>query len=310
MVSAVRLEVKHVFKRMGGIQVLNDINLSLGEREIKVILGASGSGKTTILNIISGIIRPDRGSVFKDGVDITDLDINRRNIGFVFQDLGLFFSMTAAENIAYGLRIRGLGLDDIDRRVKEMAEIFSIRDKLTSYPSQLSGGEKQRVALARTLITDPNLILMDEPLSSLDSFHRNDIRWYIRDIPSKFDVSILYVTHDIQDAEIIADSIAILSDGSIIEDGTKSEILEGPKHLQTARILGYNIFEMGGTTYAIHPAKIIIGGPVAFKIIHEERGIWNNYLIETEFGRMFMITDRKINGKEGISLSRAVPISR
>ncbi|MGC8645198.1 MAG: ABC transporter ATP-binding protein [Thermoplasmata archaeon] len=305
-----RLKVEHVYKRIGDLQVLKDISFSLESRETKVILGASGSGKTTILNVISGIMRPDSGRVLKNGIDITDLEINKRNIGFVFQDLGLFYSMTAAENIAYGLRIRGVEIGEIDRRVREMADMFSLKDQLGRFPSQLSGGEKQRVALARTLITDPSLLLMDEPLSSLDSFHRNEIRWYIKDIPSRFDVSILYVTHDIADAEILADSIAILHEGVIIEEGKKSEVFNRPGRIQTARILGFNLFEMNGNSYAVHPTKVLIGGPVAFKVIHEERGIWNNYLVETELGRISIITDRKLTGSEGISLSNAVLLGK
>ncbi|MEM0141100.1 MAG: ABC transporter ATP-binding protein [Thermoplasmatales archaeon] len=303
-----RLRLEHVSKKIDEIQVLKNISFSIDEGQIKVILGASGSGKTTILNIISGILRPDSGKVFKDGIDITGLDINKRRIGFVFQDLGLFYSMTAAENIAYGLRIKNTDYHEINRRVKEIADIFSIREQLERYPSQLSGGEKQRVALARTLITEPDLLLMDEPLSSLDSFHRNDIRWYIKDIPSRFNVSIIYVTHDIADAEILADSIAILHEGSIIEDGNKYEVLNRPMNIEAARILGYNIFEKEGVLHAIHPTKVTIGGPIKFKILHEEKGISNNYLLDTISGRIFLITSRILKGDEGLSFDGSMQL--
>ncbi|MEM0127675.1 MAG: ABC transporter ATP-binding protein [Thermoplasmatales archaeon] len=306
MMPVERLRVEHISKRIDGIQVLRDINFSLIDKEIKVILGASGSGKTTILNVISGIIKPDSGSVLKDGLDVTNLEMNKRRIGFVFQDLGLFYSMTAAENIAYGLRIRNVSYSEINQKVREIAEVFSIRDQLNKYPSQLSGGEKQRVALARTLITEPNLLLMDEPLSSLDSFHRNDIRWYVKDIPSRFDVSIIYVTHDIADAEILADSISVLHDGVIIEEGNKFEVLNHPVSTDTARILGYNIYESDGALYAIHPTKVRVGGDVKFKILHEEKGISNNYLLDTEYGKIFLITQRILKAEEGISFEGSI----
>jgi ABC-type sugar transport system ATPase subunit len=304
-----KLRVENVYRKTGGVEILKDVTFSLRDKEIKIILGASGSGKTSILNVIAGIDRPDSGRITKDGKDITSLDINERNIGFVFQDLGLFYSMNVAENIAYGLRVRNESIEEINKKVQEISASFSIADQLHKYPSQLSGGEKQLVSLARTLVTGPDLLLMDEPLSSLDSFLRNSMRWYIKEIPRKFDVSIIYVTHDLADAEILGDSIAILDEGIILDDGEKEKILNNPRSMQIARILGYNIYEKDRIHYAIHPSKIVIGGPTKIKIIYGEKGIRNNYLVETEYGRLNFTTEELVEEKDGISLENSIRLT-
>ncbi|MGC8562577.1 MAG: ABC transporter ATP-binding protein [Thermoplasmata archaeon] len=301
-----KLKVDGISKSIGSEQILSDVSFSLKDGEIKVIVGASGSGKTSILNSIAGIIRPDKGHIIKDGKDITGFEVERRNIGFVFQDLGLFYSMNVAENIAYGLRIRTKDVSEINRKTLEISRTLSIEDQLLKYPAQLSGGEKQLVSLARTLITDPDLILMDEPLSSLDSFLRNSMRWYIKDIQKKFGVSIIYVTHDLADAEILADSIAILDRGSILDDGEKEHILNHPRTAGVAKILGYNIFKMNGKDYAIHPSRVGVGGPTKIKILYHERGLKDNYLLDTEFGKISLVSERSINEDEGISLKDAL----
>ncbi|MCL4334359.1 MAG: ABC transporter ATP-binding protein [Candidatus Thermoplasmatota archaeon] len=303
-----KLRVNGVSKRIGSEDILKNVTFSLRENEIKVILGASGSGKTSILNSIAGIISPDSGTITKDGKDITGLEIEKRNIGFVFQDLGLFYSMSVAENIAYGLRMRSKSVEEINRRVMQISRALSVSDQLQKFPSQLSGGEKQLVALARTLITEPDLILMDEPLSSLDSFLRNTMRWYIRDIQKEFGVSIIYVTHDLADAEILGDSIAILHEGSILADGEKYRILNNPTSSDVARILGYNIFKMNGISYAIHPTKVIVGGPIKARIIYDERGIRHNYLVDTDFGRIYLVTDEELVDGTGISLDKSIAL--
>lgn len=308
MVQLDKLRVEGISISVGGEHVLRNVSFSLRDGEIKIILGASGSGKTSILNTIAGIIKPDSGSIFKDGKDITGQDIDKRNIGFVFQDLGLFYSMNVAENIAYGLRLRTKDIGEINRRVSDISRELTIEEHLHKFPAQLSGGEKQLVSLARTLITDPDLILMDEPLSSLDSFLRNNMRWYIKDIRRKFNVSIIYVTHDLADAEILGDSIAILNEGTILADGDKASILNNPMSIEVARILGYNLYRVGERNYAIHPSRVLIGGPVKIKILFGESGLKNNYLVDTEFGRINLTSDQQLNEEDGISLERGLPL--
>ncbi len=309
MVLLDKLRVENISKNIGKEVILKDVSFTLRDKEIKVILGASGSGKTSILNSIAGITIPDSGSITKDGKDITDLEIEKRNIGFVFQDLGLFYSMSVAENIAYGLRIRSNDVKEINDKVVEIARSLSLQDHLLKYPSQLSGGEKQLVALARTLVIGPDLILMDEPLSSLDSFLRSSMRWYLRDIRERFGVSIIYVTHDLADAEILGDSIAILDEGRILDDGEKEKVLNHPKTVQIARILGYNIFESAGRTYAIHPSRVTIGGGTKIKIKFAESGVKHYYLVDTEFGRISITSDLELREADGISLENSILLS-
>jgi ABC-type sugar transport system ATPase subunit len=304
-----RIRLEGITKSLNGNVILKDVNLSLEHNEIRVILGPSGSGKTSILNIISGIMLPDSGRVLKDGKDITYDKIEERRVGFVFQDLGLFYSMTVAENIAYGLKLKKKGINEINEKVKEISDFFGIRDQLLKYPSQLSGGERQLVALSRTLVNEPDLLLMDEPLSSLDSFLRGSIRWYIRDIPARFGVSVIYVTHDMADAEILGDSIAVLNEGTIIQDGPKADVLAGPRNSTVAKILGYNVFEVDGKKFAIRPENFVNGGDIRFKIIYAEKGFHNHYLIDTHMGRFYVISSKEIFEEDGLSLKNAIPLS-
>jgi len=305
-----KLILENVGKKIKNAYLVRNINLRVEEGEIKIILGASGSGKTTILNIISGIIRPDDGRVIIDGEDITDKKIEERNIGFVFQDLGLFYSMNVAENLAYGLRIRKMDISEINVRVRDIAKRLSIEEHLLKFPSQLSGGERQLVALGRTLITEPKVILMDEPLSSLDTFLRNSMRWYIKDLRKNFDITIIYVTHDLEDAEILGDSVAVLEAGNIIQDGRKNDVISFPKCRKVAEILGYNIFEKEGKKMAIHPSAIKTGGDVDFEIIYEEKGIGYNYLLSTRYGQIYVKSAERIMERDKLSFNNAVSLGK
>lgn len=305
-----KLILENVSKKIKDTYLVRDINLRVEKGETKIVLGASGSGKTTILNIISGIIRPDNGRVIIDGEDITDKKIEERNIGFVFQDLGLFYSMNVAENLAYGLRIRKMNISEINNKVKDIAQRLSIEEHLLKYPSQLSGGEKQLVALGRTLINEPKVILMDEPLSSLDTFLRNSMRWYIKDLRKNFDITIIYVTHDLEDAEILGDSVAVLEGGNIIQDGKKHDVISSPKCKKVAEILGYNIFKKEGKEMAIHPSSIKTGGDIDFKIIYEESGIGYNYLLSTKYGHIYMKSVERIMERDRLSFNNAVSLGK
>lgn len=305
-----KLILENIGKKFKGTPILKDINLKVQEGEIKIILGASGSGKTTILNIIAGIINPDNGRVIMDGNDITDVKIERRRIGFVFQDLGLFYSMSVAENLAYGLRIRKMDIAEINKRVRDIALKLSIEEHLAKYPSQLSGGEKQLVALGRTLINEPGIVLMDEPLSSLDTFLRNSMRWYIKNLRKNFDITVIYVTHDLEDAEILGDSIAVLEEGRIIHDDSKENLISRPRCRRVAEILGYNILNIEGEEFAVHPTSIGINGTVNFQIISQEKGVMYNYLLKTDYGTIFMKSLNKLVPGDKISFINAVKLGK
>ncbi len=303
-----KLILESVSKKIKNNYLVRDINLQIDEGETRVILGASGSGKTTILNIIAGLLKPDEGRIIIDGQDITNKRIEERNIGFVFQDLGLFYSMNVAENLAYGLRVKKVNIAEINARVRDIASKLSLEDHLLKYPNQLSGGEKQLVALGRTLINEPSIVLMDEPLSSLDTFLRNSMRWYLRNLRDKFGITMVYVTHDLEDAEILGDSISILEEGRIIQQGKKKEVITKPLCKRVAEILGYNIISIDGKELAIHPSAIKLGGNIEFNVIHEEEGVQYNYLLETKYGNVFMKSQIKIGKTGGLSFDNAVPL--
>ncbi len=296
------LRVEKITKKFNDKYVLNDIDLNVSEGEFRVILGPSGTGKTTLLNIISGLEKPDGGRIFVHDEEITKLPPEKRNVGYIFQDLGLFSSLNVQENIAYGLRVRKFPEAEIKEKVEEYAEKLGILELLDKFPNEISGGQKQLVALARTLIIEPSLLLMDEPLSSLDTFLRNNMRWYLRNLSEELNLTVIYVSHDIDDCQILADRVSILDGGRIIEEGEKKEILSSPKKEGTARLLGYNIINLGERKIFVHPQRVKRGGNIKVKIIREEIGIAYHYLLETQFGQIYAVFDSKFNEEEGISI--------
>ena len=236
------LEILNLSKVYRGFS-LRDINLKIG-REYLVILGPSGSGKTTLLECIAGIRTIDGGRIILDGVDITELPPEKRNISLVTQEASLFPHMTVYKNIEYGLKVRGISREERRRLVSEISSKLKIYDKLYRYPNSLSGGEKQRVSLARALVVNPKLLLLDEPLSALDVPLRRGIRAELKQIKKEFNLPIIHVTHDQNEAAILADKIGLLVDGELIETGSPFEIFNRPKKLETALFIGFeNVFE-------------------------------------------------------------------
>jgi len=298
-----KISIQGISKRFEKEYVLDSISMDVFPGEFRVILGQSGTGKTTLLNIISGLIAPDKGKIILDARDITNVPTEKRNIAYIFQDLGLFSSLTVRDNIAYGLVVRKYKEDVIKRKINEYSVKFGLQNLLDKYPIELSGGQKQLVALARALIIDPSIILMDEPLSSLDTFLRNSMRWYIKNLAKSMNLTVIYVTHDVEDCAILADKVSVLSNGKIVEEGEKEEILDNPKKEETAKLLGYNIINFQGSKLFIHPYKIKIGGNIQAKIISEEKGIMFHYLLKTEFGEIYAIFDRKYDEKYGITIN-------
>ena len=227
MDSAVRLD--EVWKSYKNEAVLRGIDLEIEYGKITTILGTSGSGKTTILRIIAGLEAPDRGSVSIDGKLVSRegrilVPPHRRSLGFIFQDLALWPHMTVYKNIAFGLEVRHE--KGIRQKVEEIADFFGIKGHLKKYPGELSGGQQQLVALARGLVLNPRLILMDEPLSSLDVMKKAKIRQVIKGLIHKFSVGIIYVTHDHKEAFELSDHIVVINNGKIVERGTPSQLRE------------------------------------------------------------------------------------
>lgn len=209
------LEIKNLHLSYGDSEVLKGIDLNIEEGEFLTILGPSGCGKTTLLNTIAGHLKPNTGSVFLDGVDITNVNADKRDINTIFQSYALFPLMTVEQNIAYGLKIRKIPKDEIKRRVKVMLEIIDMEGFQKRLPSELSGGQQQRVAIARALILEPKVLLLDEPLGALDSQLRRKMQIELRKLQKKMGITFVFITHDQDEAIYMSDRIATMDKGII-----------------------------------------------------------------------------------------------
>ncbi len=237
------LQLRDISQQYDGQPVLTDIDLTLEEGEILCLLGESGSGKTTLLRIIAGLEPNFSGEVCLRGDVLRDISVHQRGFGLVFQDFALFPHLTVAQNIAFGLEMQGKPAKEREKRVEEMLRLVKLGEFGKRDVSQLSGGEKQRVALARSLAPRPHLLMLDEPLGSLDASLRNQLVLELREIIQEMGVTALYVTHDQQEAYAVADRIAVMNAGRIEQVDTPQAIYQRPRTAFVARFLGLgNIF--------------------------------------------------------------------
>lgn len=237
------LEIKNISKKFGDSVVLNDLSIKIEKGKIFSFLGPSGCGKTTLLRIIAGLEFPDSGQIILDGIDITNLPPQKRNIGIVFQNYALFPHMTAFENIAYGLKIKKVASTEINKLVDDVLEKVHLLNKKNQNVSLLSGGEQQRVSLARAIVMQPQLILFDEPLSNLDYSLRIEARNEIKRLQNEIGITSIYVTHDQSEALSLSDKIAVLQNGIAAQIGTSKEIYFKPANKFVAQFVGhYNFF--------------------------------------------------------------------
>jgi ABC-type Fe3+/spermidine/putrescine transport system ATPase subunit len=225
-------------KRFGKTSVLEDIHFDVAEGEILVLLGASGSGKTTILRVISGLEQPYTGRIILHGKDVTDLPPRERGVGVIFQSYALFPRMTVEKNIGYGLRIRKRRRKEIRETVNELLKLVQLEEHRKKYPSQLSGGQQQRVAIARTLAYKPEVLLFDEPFGALDAQTRVKLRREIRTLLKRVNVPAIFITHDQEEALELADRIAVINVGHIEQLGTPEQIYNHPATEYVATFLG------------------------------------------------------------------------
>ena len=231
------IQLNDIVVKFGDFTALHDINVHVKEGEFFTFLGPSGCGKTTTLRTITGFIEPVSGSVVVKGQDITHVPIEKRNIGIVFQSYALFPTMTVYDNIAFGLKIKKLKKDEIDRKVREIAKKVDLSDEqLKKAVSQLSGGQQQRVAIARALVTEPAIICMDEPLSNLDAKLRVQLRNELKKMQKDFGITTIYVTHDQEEALTLSDRIAVFNKGYIEQIGTPNEVYN---HSQTEFVCNF-----------------------------------------------------------------------
>ncbi|MBN1387650.1 MAG: ABC transporter ATP-binding protein [Bacteroidales bacterium] len=234
------LELKNISKNYGNF-ALKDINLSISKGEYFILLGRSGAGKSLLLEIIAGLRSPDTGSIYLNGSDITKEKIQRRKTGMVFQDYAIFPHLTVFDNIAYPLRIKHMQRDRMYYAVNEMAENVNISHLLNRKTNELSGGEKQRVAVARTLVTSPEIILLDEPMASIDAPLRDDVRSLLRRI-NTMGMTMLHVTHDYSEAVRLADNVGLIHNGHILQTGDPDSVFSRPVNKFVARFAGIRNF--------------------------------------------------------------------
>ncbi|HKP84308.1 MAG TPA: ABC transporter ATP-binding protein [Pyrinomonadaceae bacterium] len=225
-------------KSFGKASVLENISFDVAEGEVLVLLGASGSGKTTILRIIAGLEMPYTGKVILHGKDVTELPARERGVGVIFQSYALFPKMTVEKNIGYGLRIRKHKRKEIKKTVNELLSLVQLEEHRKKYPSQLSGGQQQRVAIARTLAYKPEVLLFDEPFGALDTQTRVHLRREIRALLKKVNVPAIFITHDQEEALELGDRVAVLNVGHIEQIGTPFEIYNHPATEYVATFLG------------------------------------------------------------------------
>ena len=231
----IKLTVHNLEKEFDGKKTLNNINFDVYEGEFLSILGPSGCGKTTILRILLGLLQPDSGKIVKDTIDITKLHPSQRGMGIVFQNYALFENMTVLQNIEYALKIKKENKSKeaqtkIRKKVLEMIRHMELDEHMNKKPGLLSGGQQQRVAIARALVMNPDIILFDEPMSALDAATRLSLRNVLKDIQKKFGTTIIYITHDQEEAFAMSDRIMIMKEAEIVQIDTPENIIEAPSN--------------------------------------------------------------------------------
>src|SRR5262245_9418756 len=241
--DSIGVDVEGVSKRYahrvkGEVYAARDVVLHVSPGEFLTMLGPSGCGKTTTLRMIAGFEKPDAGRIRFGGEDVTDLPANQRNIGFVSQNYALFPHLSVAENVAYGLAVRGFSTAEIQERVGDVLALLVLAGYEHQFSSQLSGGEQQRVALARAIVIRPRVLLFDEPLSNLDAKLRVQMRTEIRDLQRRLAITTVYVTHDQEEAMAVSDRIAVMNRGSIVQEGTAADLYHRPGSEFVATFVG------------------------------------------------------------------------
>jgi len=260
--ASVAIALTGVSKQFGGVAAVNDVSLEIGEGEFFSLLGPSGCGKTTTLRMIAGFETPDVGRVVLQGSDVTTTPANRRPVNMVFQQYALFPHMTIYDNVAFGLKMRGVPRADHKERVTEILRIVSLEGYERRRPRQLSGGQQQRVALARALVNRPTALLLDEPLGALDVKLRKQMQLELKRIQHELGTTFVYVTHDQDEALAMSDRIAVMNGGRVEQLGTPREVYEQPTTEFVADFIGsLNVIDLDGARIAVRPEHVHVGPP-------------------------------------------------
>jgi len=252
--------VERLLKRFGDLLAVNDVSLEIGAGEFFSLLGPSGCGKTTTLRVIAGFEEPDAGRVYLDGADVTFVSPRKRNVNMVFQDYALFPHMTVAENVAFGLKLKGVSAQDVRSRVAEMLAVVRLEGYEDRRPAALSGGQRQRVALARALVNRPAALLLDEPLGALDLKLRREMQLELKRIQQRTGTTFVYVTHDQEEALTMSDRIAVMDGGVVQQIDSPRSIYERPATAFVADFIGTsNLLSIEGAEYRNGRAVLNLG---------------------------------------------------
>ena len=257
MVNSNSIKVKNLVKTYGDVYALKNVDLEIADGEYFVLLGPSGGGKTTLLRSIGGFIRPDSGTVEIKGKNVDNLPPDKRPTSMVFQGFALFPHMTVNENIGYGLKLKSIDKDIISEKVTKMMDLVGLSGLSDRKPHELSGGQQQRVQLARALILENDVLLLDEPLSALDAQLRKDMCIELKRLQKTVGISFVHVTHNQEEAMSVADRIAIIADGEMVEQGTPKEIYSNPKKKFTAEFIGEKNI-LNGVVVDFSKSKILV----------------------------------------------------
>lgn len=264
------LSIQGLHKSYGDTAIFSDINCEIAKGEFITLLGPSGCGKSTLLRCIAGLTGVNGGQILLDGEDLVPVAPQKRGIGMVFQSYALFPNMTVQQNVAFGLRMQKVKGSEAEQRVKQVLELVELNDFAGRYPQQLSGGQCQRVALARSLVTRPRLLLLDEPLSALDARIRKHLREQIRSIQQELGLTTIFVTHDQEEALVMSDRIFLMNAGKIVQSGDAETLYTAPADAFAAGFIGnYNLLDADAASrlllrpvnsrVAIRPEAIQIG---------------------------------------------------
>lgn len=280
------VELKNFSKKYGKKEIIKNLNLKVYEGEFLTILGASGCGKTTILRAIAGIDSITSGKIYIDGEDVTFIDATKREVNTIFQNYALFPHMTVEENISFGLKMKKVDKKQIESQVKAMLGLVKLNGYEKRKPQQLSGGEQQRVSIARGLINKPKVLLLDEPISALDLKLKKQMQIELKMLQRKLGITFIYVTHNQDEAMTMSDRIVLLKDGEIEQEGTPEEIYRHPKTKYVADFIGEsNIFSGLVKSVKDDKATVILDGKYEVQILND------NYNIDDELYVVFRPED-------------------
>lgn len=302
------VELRNVTKRFGSNTVIDNINLTIPQGQMVTLLGPSGCGKTTTLRVVSGLEKPQNGTIHMDGKEIVNAaeahfaPPSERDLNLVFQSYALWPHMTVRENIAFGLNIQKLPKDEVDRRIKDALGRMQIGQYVDRYPSELSGGQQQRVAIARAIASEPHLLLMDEPLSNLDAKLRVDMRSELKRLHIETGTTMIYVTHDQVEALTMSTKIAIFKEGVIIQVAPPLELYNNPANLYVADFIGNPSINFADGKAEVGPDGLTVTSPLG-KMVFPKKDLTDNLPKEKSFDAVLGIRPEQVS----INTTRQAP---